>query len=281
MTLQTDDLRRHGASGGRVSALTDPAALERCAAATEIAKRLRDDPELQWAYADAAALARRPLRAARRGARYALRAAAAAALVAIAVLLGTAPRPIAHGDATEPTAAEPTLAAAVARATNLIGAAQVASSTALLPGDVVVDAHSIAVLPFTPDGDTPSPQDSDLAARLQRDLTAALGAIPGVYAIDEVSARAYAGADLAPAAIGAQLGARAVMTGHLAVADGRIRIAAVLRDAATNAILWRHDYDDALAALSAIQVDIVDAVTTALVYAPRYDATVAALERAH
>jgi TolB-like protein len=196
------------------------------------------------------------------------------------MLLATAPpRPVTDGDATEATAAEPTLAAAVARATKLIGAAQAANPIALLPGDVVVDARSIAVLPFTPDGDTRGPQDSSLAARLQRDLTAALAAIPGVYAIDAVSASAYAGADLAPAAIGAQLGARAIMTGQVAGADGRIRIAAVLRDATTNAILWRHDYDDALTALSAIQVDIVDAVTTALVYAPRYGATVAALER--
>jgi TolB-like protein len=257
----------------------DAAAFARCVAATQLAKRLSEDPDLEWAYADAAALARPQPATARRGVRYAL-GAAAAALVSMALWLGTAPpQPVVDSDASAPSPAEPELAAAVERATALLGAAQAANPVALLPGDVVVDAHSIAVLPFTPAGDGAEADAADLAARVERDLIATLSAIPGMYAIGDVSARAYAGAELPPSAIGAQLGVRGIVTGRIAVTADRIQITAVLRDATTNAVLWRNDYDDALAALSSIQGDIVEAVTAALVDTPRYEAAVAALAR--
>jgi len=144
-------------------------ALERCAAAVEIARGLADDPELRWAYDDAAAVAaRRPRFAWHTIRRFAPlgAAAAAAALLWIAFHLR---------DATTPNAV------ATSSAASIVASSVGANSTVMLPGGVVVDANSIAVLPFVDS----SADDASrrLAAGLYDDIVASLRAVPGLYVV--------------------------------------------------------------------------------------------------
>jgi TolB-like protein len=171
-----------------------------------------------------------------------------------------------------------TFGAARERATRIVREAQRASAAAVLRGGLVVDANSVAVLAFGErDASDRGAGVTEIAAGLQRGLIAAFAEIPGVYAIPAASVLPYADTELAPGAIGAELGARGILTGDVAVVDGTLRIRVVLDDAVTNGVRWRHDYEAPLAQLSRIQGEIVEGVTAALVGAPRYDETLAAI----
>jgi TolB-like protein len=235
--------------------------LERCSAAVEIVRRLADEADLRWAYDEAAALAegKRAERFAR-AARTRLPRFGWSAVAALAIAVGVATTILVRNGA-ERSAAGPL---ADKTAAQIVASAPPTDSAVLLPGRVIVDVSSVALLPFAtaPGGE---PERGDLAGGLHRELVRALAAVPGLYVVAAPSA--YVGADLAPAEMGAQLGARALVLGSVALEDDRLRVSATVLDAATDEILWQADYDRPVDELRAIQVDLIDGIAAALVAA--------------
>ena len=90
------------------------------------------------------------------------------------------------------------------RAALLVAVNAPSNPVVVLPNGVVVDASAVAVLPFAAAG------DSTLARGLEREVVAALRSVPGLYVVADGAVQAYAYTELAPAEIGAQLGARGV-----------------------------------------------------------------------
>jgi TolB-like protein len=222
-------------------------ALERIDLAVALGKRLAGNP--------VSALHFEALRAAnaaprRHALRYGLAwGSAVAAATLAAVLLVPAPPP-----AVPPPAA--------LRAAELIAVDAPGSAAAVLPTGVVVDASAVAVLPFVATG------DATLARGLQRDVVAALRGVPGLYVIAGDAVQPYAATELSAADIGGQLGARGIVEAFVALADGRIRVNAQLRDAATGATLWRTDVARPVDELSAIRYEIAESVAAAMFDAP-------------
>jgi len=247
--------------------------LERCDAAAEIARGLADDPELRWAYDEVAALAdtanRRAL-ARRTVVRFGWAAAlTAASLAAVAALwLARDGRSPTSPAATNPVALEraapPLDPAASAERGASIAAAAAAYPIARLPSGVVVDASSVAVLPFT------APQDGGrptrmLAASLSQDIGSTLAALPGVYVVGTPRAAAYIGTELDASELGEQLGVRGVVVGELAEHDGQVRVAIELLDAATDERLWRAEYERPADELASLADEIGGEITNALI----------------
>jgi TolB-like protein len=269
-------------TAARLSAWLDRAAeheqeLERCDAAAEIVRSLADDPELRWAYDEAAALAKRdPAGGSRSLARRALRRfgwAAALTVAGLAAVIvsfwlardarGPAVLPAAHPLALE-RAAPPLDAAASAERGASIATATAAYPIARLPSGVVVDASSVAVLPFG------APPDEGratrlLAASLSRDIGSALAALPGIYVVGAPRASAYLGTELDASELGEQLGVRGIVIGELAEHDGQIRVTAELLDAATDERLWHAEYERPAADLASLADEIGAEITIALI----------------
>jgi TolB-like protein len=255
--------------------------LERCDAAAEIARGLADDPELRWAYDEAAALAARDAAVGRRtlGRRALWRFGWAAALTAAglavvaALWLARDGRSPAHPPATNPLAASPLAleqappsldpAASAERAAS-IAAAAAAYPIARLPSGGVVDASSVAVLPFGVQVDEPRATRL-LAASLTRDIGASLAALPGIYVVGAPRTAAYLGTGLDASELGEQLGVRGIVVGELADHDGQIRVAADLLDAATDERLWHAEYERPAEELMSLADEIGGEITFALI----------------
>jgi TolB-like protein len=250
--------------------------LERCDAATGIARGLADDPELRWAYDEVAALATRDATTNRRAlARRALlrfgwaAAVTAAGLAAVAAVWltrdGHSPtrRPATNPLAME-QAAPPVDAAASAERGASIAAAAAAYPIARLPSGGVVDASSVAVLPFGAPPDE-SRATRVLAVSLSRDIGSALAALPGIYVVGAQRAAAYLGTELDAPELGEQLGVRGIVVGELAEHDGQIRISADLVDAATDQRLWHAEYERPAEELMPLAAEIGDEITAALI----------------
>jgi TolB-like protein len=127
--------------------------------------------------------------------------------------------------------------AASAERSASLAAAAAAYPIARLPSGGVVDASSVAVLPFGAPPDEPR-ATRILAASLSRDIGSALAALPGIYVVGAPRAAAYLATELDASELGEQLGVRGIVVGELAEHDGRIRIAADLLDAATDERIW-------------------------------------------
>ncbi len=250
--------------------------LERCDAAAEIARGLADDPELRWAYDEVAALAARDAAVSgRTSARRTLlpfgrAAAVAAASIAVVAALWLArdARPPAHRPAASTLVLEqaaPALdPAASAERGASIAAAAATYPIARLPSGGVVDASSVAVLPFGAPPEEPRATRL-IAASLARDIGSALAAQPGIYVVGAPHAEAYLGTELDASELGEQLGVRGIVVGELAEHDGQIRIAADLLDAATDERLWHADYERPAEELTSLAEEIGAEISSALI----------------
>jgi TolB-like protein len=254
-------------TAARLQAWLDRAAehepeLERCSAAVEIARGLADDPALRSAYDEVAALAAGTARR-----RVPARRLAWAAALAAALVVGVAAIWVARDAQAPVRSAGPAAVASVSSAglAASIAAAAPASDPALrLPSGVVVDAGSVAVLPFgvPPDDGTAA---AKLAATLARDVGAQLAAAPGIYVIGAPQAAAYFDTDLDASEIGAQLGVRGVVVADLALEGDNVRVTASLLDAATNDRLWHADYERPVAEIAPLANEIGAEIASALV----------------
>ena len=218
-------------------------ALERVELASALARQLAADPSSAL-YAEAALAARRVSQ--RRPWSRALAwggALAAAALVVVSLLPESPPRPA---------------VLAPLRAADRVTVDAPRDSVAMLPTGVVVDASAVAVLPFAMAG------DASLARGLERDVAAALRTVPGLYIIADAAVQPYAATDLAAAEIGTQLGVRGLVDAAVELVDGRVRVSARLREAATGATLWQTDADRPVEELDAMRDEIAESVADAM-----------------
>lgn len=250
--------------------------LERCDAAAGIARGLADDPELRWAFDEAAALAKRDAAAGPRALtvgtlrRFGWAAALTAAGLAAAAafwLVRDARLPAltpAENPLVRQQAAPPFDPAASAERSASIAAAAAAFPIARLSSGGVVDAGSVAVLPFGAPSDEPRATRL-LAVSLSRDIGSALAALPGIYVVGVQRAAAYLDTELDASELGEQLGVRGIVVGELAEHDGQIRIAADLLDAATDMRIWHAEYERPAEELISLAAEMSDEITAALI----------------
>ena len=144
------------------------------------------------------------------------------------------------------------------RAARLVAVNAPSNPVVVLPSGVVVDASAVAVLPFAAAG------DATLAQGLEREVVAALRSVPGLYVVADSAVQAYAYTELAPAEIGAQLGARGVLDAAIDLVDGRVRVSARLREASTGATLWRADLERSVDELRAVRDELAEQVAAAM-----------------
>lgn len=145
---------------------------------------------------------------------------------------------------------------------------------AVLPGDIVVDVHSVAVLPFdNAEASTSAAAVGDAderaaAARIARQLhdevMGQLARIPGLYVVDGSSTAVYAGGELAPEEIAALLSVRGVVAAGVEL-DGRtVRVSLRMTDAAHAAwpteIVLERPLDELPEVRTAIVANIADAL---------------------
>jgi len=220
-------------------------AMERVELAVELGRRLAADPA-HALHAEAARAARHPSRRAPLVRTLGWSGALAAGLLVAIWMARSASPPAA---APEPVAMRAALLVAIDAPSNPV---------VVLPNGVVVDASAVAVLPFAGAG------DSTLARGLEREVVAALRSVPGLYVVADGAVQAYAYSDLAPAEIGAQLGARGIVDAAVVLIDGRVRVSARLREAATGAILWQSDVERSIDDLRAVRDELAEQVAAAM-----------------
>jgi len=243
------DAGEHGA-GREIAAWLDEQpenerALERVELAAALVRRLATEPGSAL-HAEAAAAARLQPHPRTMARSLVWGGAVAAAVLMAALLLPESPSPPSRTDL------------APLRAADRVTVDAPSDSVAMLPTGVVVDASAVAVLPFAAAG------DATLARGLERDVVAALRTVPGLYIIADAAVQPYAATDLAAAEIGAQLGARGLVDADVELVDGRVRVGARLREAATGATLWQTDVERSIDDLGAIRSEIAEGVADAL-----------------
>lgn len=135
----------------------------------------------------------------------------------------------------------------------------------VLPGNVVVDANSLAILPFSSGTQAPV----RMAATLHDDLVSALASIPGLYTVAADKVAAYAGSDLPVSEVAAQLGTRGIVTGTVAADAGRLSVSVRLTDASTGRVLLEADYERGAGDLYALEREMASAIALALAHATR------------
>lgn len=258
------------------------AGFERCEAAVQLAARLESDPDLGWAFAEARALAaagparRRRRRRGQRGA-WALAAGIAAAAIVVALRPSAPERPV-------PTVAATGVSTPIADAGGdasllerrspisrvLLDEAVASTAAGALPGQVVVDASSVAVLPFVnlsrnpADGSVVAHFDAGLAAELHADIVAELGEQPGIDVINRHAVMPYAGLELPPDEVAADLGVRGVVRGGLRSENGTVEVDIELVDAVDGTTLWEMQESRPAAELDTVRAEVVTAVAAAL-----------------
>jgi TolB-like protein len=225
-------------------------ALERVELAAALGRRLAADPNSSL-YADAARAVRVVPRAPR--SRRALAwggALAASVLVAVFVARTLGPE----------AASPDTVTIEAAR---IVAFDAPSNPVSVLPSGAVVDASAVAVLPFAAAGDATLAQ-ATLAHGLERDVVASLRTVPGLYVIADDAVQPYAATELAAAEIGGQLGARGIVDAAVELADGRVRVTAQLRDAASGATLWHTDFDRPVDELRSMRYEIADGIAATM-----------------
>lgn len=132
------------------------------------------------------------------------------------------------------------------------------AAAVVLPGGIVVDASTVAVLPFAGAG------DDTLAEGLARDVVSTLRTVPGLYVIADAAVRPYAGTSLAAQDLGGLLGARGLVDGAVVLVEGRVLVNARLREAATGAVMWQTQVERPVDELRAVRVEIAESVAAAM-----------------
>lgn len=267
---------------------------ERCEAAVWLAARLENDPDLEWAFAEAESLARTPGAAPQRRPQPARRAmarraawAAAAGIAAVAVAFALSFGPAAPERATPALASNVPVAASsdIAGPPGLLDAPAPAGRSAIsraliddaaatapvvLPGEVVVDASSVAVLPFVnltrnpADGSVAAYFDAGLAADLHSGIVDELGGIAGVQVVNRHAVMPYAGVDLPAGDVAAELGVRGIVRGGLRSEAGRVDVEIELVDAVDGRRLWSIQESRSPDELGAVRAQVAAEVAAAL-----------------
>jgi TolB-like protein len=124
------------------------------------------------------------------------------------------------------------------------------------------DRPSVVVLPFQNIGG--GPEQDYLADGIAEELTAALSRFRSLFVIARNSAAAFKGPSVDVREVGRALGVRYVVEGSLRQAGGRLRIAAQLVEAPTQAQLWSDRFEGAAEDLFALQDRMTAAIAPVL-----------------
>lgn len=124
------------------------------------------------------------------------------------------------------------------------------------------DEPAIAVLPF--DNISGDPEQEYFADGITENIITALSRIPGLLVVARHSTMIYKGQSLDVKRIGREQGVRYVMEGSVRKSGKRIRVTALLIDAATGGHQWAERYDRELDDLFEVQDEITKKVTTEL-----------------
>lgn len=119
---------------------------------------------------------------------------------------------------------------------------------------------SVAILSFERGGD-----DALLADGLSLDLTAQLARLNGLFVIARGSASRFRLADARPAEIGARLGVRYLVHGHVSHLDKRLRVTVELVECERGEQIWSERFERSMDDLFLVQDEIVNAIVSTLV----------------
>jgi TolB-like protein len=135
-----------------------------------------------------------------------------------------------------------------------------ANAAALLPGAVppLPDKPSLAVMPFqNMSGD---PEQEYFADGMVEEIITALSRIRWLFVIARNSSFTYKGQAVDVKQVGRELGVRYVLEGSVRKAGQRVRIAAQLIDATTDAHLWAERFDGSLEDVFDLQDKVASSV---------------------
>jgi serine/threonine-protein kinase len=129
-------------------------------------------------------------------------------------------------------------------------------------GQVVLDKHRLAVLPFV--NMSPDPNDEYFADGMTEETISTVSGISGLSVISRTSVMGYKGTTKKVGEIGGELKAGSVLEGSFRKAGSRIRVTTQLIDAATDRHLWAQNYDRNMDDVFDVQSDIAKQVADAL-----------------
>ena len=247
--------------------------LERCEAAVDLAQELEHDADLRWAFDEAARLPAPPRERAPRSAVWHQRPALAwsvAALAVAAAVVAVASREWLPGAATMAPAT-----AYEVPPVEVVVEPWSGDPVVVLPGQIVVDARSVAVLPFVGVGEESgqtgnSAATSAIAAQLYDDVVRQLAAIPGVYVVARQAVVPYENRNMSPVDVAAQLGVRGIVEARVASEGGRVRVLLQVNDAAGEGVSSEDSFDRPIAELRTIQTEIVTNIAVKLASAAAF-----------
>ncbi|HET6271613.1 MAG TPA: adenylate/guanylate cyclase domain-containing protein [Bacteroidota bacterium] len=124
------------------------------------------------------------------------------------------------------------------------------------------NANSIAVLPFRNMSD--SPENEYFSDGITEDVIAQLSKIRHLRVISPTSMRRYKNTDKQAQEIGRELDVSTILDGSIRREGDTVRILARLIDAATDEHLWQEEYNQGLAHIFAIQLDVAKQIAHAL-----------------
>lgn len=129
-------------------------------------------------------------------------------------------------------------------------------------GQVVLDKHRIAVLPFV--NMSPDPNDEYFADGITEEIISTVSGISGLDVISRTSVMRYKKMEKAVKEIGRELEVGSVLEGSFRRAGNRIRVTTQLIDVAADKHLWAQNYDRNLDDIFAVQSDVAKQVADAL-----------------
>jgi TolB-like protein len=129
-------------------------------------------------------------------------------------------------------------------------------------GQVVLDKHRIAVLPFV--SMSPDPNDEYFADGMTEEIISTVSGISGLDVISRTSIMRYKKTEKAVEEIGRELKAGSLLEGSFRKAGNRIRVTTQLIDVAADRHLWAQNYDRNLDDIFEVQSDVAKQVAEAL-----------------
>lgn len=243
------------------------AAFARCQAAAILADKLRYDNRAAWVFDEVRKLSRRApqiktrsrLRWLYQDPRLAWGVAACSVIVAVLALVS--------GGHSEPATRMASVSAHDMTASSIPGFTAV-DRVAVLPGQVIVDIGSVAILPFAgeqSDSERTGGQDSRaLATSLYEQVLRQLESIPGVYVIGSGPLEPYLGSEIPPEEMAALLGVRGIVQGSVRSAEGRVSILLSMTDAANRGRRVEGTIVGPLTELDTMRSDIAKNIVLAL-----------------
>ena len=127
-----------------------------------------------------------------------------------------------------------------------------------MPGPTRI--RSVAVLPLAADIDDET--FAYLEDGVLERVTARLSQIPKLRVIAPSTALRYRGRDLDRAAVAAQLGVDALITGHLSVSSQVLKLGLELADANAGNVVWRGDFERSGREIETLAIEVAEQVAT-------------------